>query len=97
MSESAPTAEMVSEVVKWCIVNEKMTLLAGQGAQGGGETDLINLAGNLFIELGRIGQEYGAMLQNMDLSDIGLLLGAGGVIAYLWRSSVKECKCESHE
>ena len=37
------------------------------------------------------------MLGKMDLSDIVLLLGAGGVIAYLWRSSMKEYTCESHE
>ena len=90
MSEKAPTLKMVSEVVKWYIVNEKLTWLAGDSAHGAGETDLLNFAGNLSTELGKIGQQCGAMLQKMDLSDVVLLLGAGGVIACLWKNSLQE-------
>jgi len=96
MSKEPGAGRLASEVVKWYILNEEMRCLSGQGAQVSGDADLLGLAGNLSTELGKIGKECGAMLQKLDLSDIVLLLGAGGVLTYLWKSSTQESRYASH-
>eukprot|EP00092_Neocalanus_flemingeri_P007267 GFUD01007847.1.p1 GENE.GFUD01007847.1~~GFUD01007847.1.p1 ORF type:complete len:568 (+),score=124.23 GFUD01007847.1:84-1706(+) len=102
-SEGSKQSKMVTEVVKWYLVNEKLTWLTGQegnplqGAASGGEADILNFAGHLSCEVGKLGDQCTTLLKTIDISDLVLLLGAGGVIAYLWRNSLSENTPESPE
>jgi len=95
MTKDSQSLTVVTEVVKWCLINENLTWLTGQDGNairvaGCGETDLLNVAGNLSTEVAKLGQKCSDVLQKIELSDLILLLGAGGVIAYLWKNSLQE-------
>jgi len=83
----------VSEVVKWYLTQETMTCLPTSlqscAYHGSTETDIVNFAGNLSLEICKIGQEWSFLLKRAKYSSLVLLLGAGGVVVYLLRSGGK--------
>ena len=87
MAEENKRSDVVTELVKWYIVNERVPLIGGrENPLNPVETDLLELGGHLSFELGRIGGQCRDVLRRLDFSDIVLLLGAGGAIYYFWRN-----------
>merc|ERR1711915_1081132 len=42
---------------------------------------------NLSFDVSNIGEQCSSFVRNFELSDLLLLLGAGGAVAYLWKTS----------
>lgn len=84
----------VSEVMKWYLTQESMTCLPASlpscAYHGGSETDILNFAGNLSLEICKFGQEWSFLLKRAKYSSLVLLLGAGGVVVYMLRSGKKK-------
>jgi hypothetical protein len=85
---------ILSEVMSWYLTNGEMSWYPLQGSQDcvfhdTASIDILNFAGNVSLEICKFGHEWATQLNKAKVSGWIVLVGAGGVILYLWRKSLK--------
>jgi len=85
---------ILSEVMSWYLTNGEMSWYPIQGSHDcvfhdTASLDILNFAGNVSLDICKLGHEWTSYLNKAKYSGWIVLVGAGGVIFYLWRKSLK--------
>lgn len=85
---------ILSEVMSWYLTNGEMSWYPLQGSHdcvfhGTASLDILNFAGNVSLDICKLGHEWTSYLNKAKFSGWVVLVGAGGVILYLWSKSLK--------
>ena len=72
--------------MNWYLTQESLTCLPSAHScshHGNAETNIINIAGDIGVEISRLSSEWNCLLRKTRYPGLVLLLGAGGLVVYL--------------
>jgi len=93
MPRSENSSNLVTEAVKWYIVKENVNLVKQLPTETVSDSELFNFS----FDVSNIGEQCSSFVRNFELSDLLLLLGAGGAVAYLWKTSWNNYSIENSD